>query len=93
LNDKPASISLLNERMLDKMSNVSRLVDKLIVKGFVSRQVCEADRRQVDVVITAKGLTVVNEISTKLDNEIQNLVHLNDDDAETLSNLLDRLRG
>jgi DNA-binding MarR family transcriptional regulator len=93
LNNKPASISLLNERMLDKMSNVSRLVDKLILKGLVNRQVCETDRRQVDVIITAKGLEIVNEISEKLDAEIQNLVNITEDEAEVLSILLDRLRG
>jgi DNA-binding MarR family transcriptional regulator len=93
LNDKPASISLLNERMLDKMSNVSRLVDKLIAKGLVIRQVCETDRRQVDVVITQKGLTIVHEISVKLDVEIQKLVNINEEEAETLSNLLDKLRS
>lgn len=93
LHDKPASISLLNERMLDKMSNVSRLVDKLIAKGLVNRQVCETDRRQVDVVITKKGLEIVNEISEKLDAEIQNLINISEEEAEVLSTLLDKLRG
>lgn len=93
MRPEPASISTLNDRMLDKMSNVSRLVDKLILKGLVDRQISETDRRQVDVVITQKGLEVTNEISEKLDSEIVNLVNLSEEDANLLSDLLDRLRG
>lgn len=93
MRPEPASISTLNERMLDKMSNVSRLVDKLIAKGLVDRQVSATDRRQVDVFITEKGLEVTNEISMKLDQEIESLVNLPEEEANQLSDLLDRLRG
>lgn len=93
MRPEPASISILNERMLDKMSNVSRLVDKLIAKDYVERKVCETDRRQVDVVITEKGLEVTHEISINLDQEIEQIVNLPEDKAALLSDLLDSLRG
>lgn len=93
MSPKPASISLLNDRMLDKMSNVSRLVDKLADKGLAERRPCDSDRRQVDVVITKKGLDLVNEISDKLDQELIDMLHLSNDEANQLSELLDRMRG
>jgi DNA-binding MarR family transcriptional regulator len=79
--------------MLDKMSNVSRLVDKLIAKGYVERKICKTDRRQVDVFITDKGLKVTDEISIKLDDEIEQIVQIPPEKAELLSDLLDSLRG
>ena len=53
---KPASVKLIAERMIDKNSNASRLIDKLLDKGYVERKSCEHDRRQVDIVLTEKGL-------------------------------------
>lgn len=52
----PANIKLLRERMLDKMSDASRIVEKLRTKGFVERNTNESDRRACDVIITQKGL-------------------------------------
>lgn len=89
---EPASVKLLTERMLDKMSNASRLVDKLLAKDFVERQVSKYDRRQVDIVITKKGKKVTEEASTALDKAMS-AFSLNDKDAEQLSKLLDKLRG
>lgn len=54
-NGKPANLNTLNERMVTKMSNTTRLVDKLILKGFVSREVCSSNRRKVEIIITEKG--------------------------------------
>lgn len=91
---KPATISLLTERMLDKMSNASRLVDKLLAKGLVDRHICPSDRRQANVLINDKGLALLLEMDTvidRLDNTMGN--HLSDAELETLSHLLDRLRG
>ena len=51
----PANLSTLNERMISKMSNTTRLVDKLIQKGYVERSVCESNRRKVDITITPEG--------------------------------------
>ncbi|MCF8262746.1 MAG: MarR family transcriptional regulator [Melioribacteraceae bacterium] len=89
----PASINLLKERMLDKMSDASRLVERLRVKGLIDRKICENDRRKAEVFITEKGL----ETLAKLDNaasEIDNILgRLEEKEAEILNDLLDRLRS
>lgn len=90
---KPASISLLKERMLDKMSDASRLVERLLAKGLVERKICPEDRRKVDVVITKKGLKLLEKID-KTDNEMDNyLKNLSEVEAKKLNELLDKLRG
>ncbi|MFC1492584.1 MarR family winged helix-turn-helix transcriptional regulator [candidate division KSB1 bacterium] len=91
---KPATVNLLIERMLDKSSNASRIVDKLKSKGLADRITSASDRRAVDVFITKKGL----EILTSLDSDIINVeegISKNLDNKETieLNRLLDKLRG
>lgn len=89
----PSSINLLKERMLDKMSDASRLVDRLLQKGLVDRKICPDDRRRVEVVITEKGLELLNEIdkyNDEMDKIFDNISH---DEARTLNNLLDKMRG
>ncbi len=93
-NGKPATVKLLTERMLDKMSNASRLVDKLKEKGFVKRQECETDRRRVDIVITEAGLEVTQQASQAVeDNMHEHFRNLQERDFDQLSEMLDRLRG
>lgn len=93
-NGKPATVKLLTERMLDKMSNASRLVDKLKDKGYVRRQECETDRRRVDIVITEEGLDIIRQASEAVEQSMQeSLGNLDDHDFNELSNMLDRLRG
>ena len=90
---KPASITLLKERMLDKMSDASRLVERLLAKGLVERKICPEDRRKVDVVITKKGLKLLEKIDNT-DNEMDNyLKNLSEVEAKKLNELLDKLRG
>jgi len=90
---KPASITLLKERMLDKMSDASRLVERLLAKGLVERKICPEDRRKVDVVITKKGLKLLEKID-KTDNEMYNYFkNLSEVEAKKLNELLDKLRG
>lgn len=89
----PATINLIIERMLDKTSNASRLVEKLRIKGWVERQSCSTDRRAVDVVITAQGLAVLEKIDNaqrELDDKLRNLSVA---EAVALNNLLDKFRG
>ena len=88
-----ATISLLQERMLDKMSNASRLVEKLVAKSLVDRKICPEDRRQVQVLITDKGLELLAIL--KLEINIAQIGEdcLEDHELELLSDLLDRLRG
>ena len=87
---QPATINLLIERMLDKTSNASRLVDKLEAKGLVTRNQCPNDRRTVDVMITAAGLNLL----LQMDKEdiYQSLNNLTDQEAEQLNLLLDKIR-
>lgn len=89
----PASISLLKERMLDKMSDASRLVDRLIQKGLVERKICEKDRRRVDVIITKKGLSILEKIDLKNEEMDSSLKNISKSEAKQLNDLLDKLRG
>jgi DNA-binding MarR family transcriptional regulator len=92
-NPKPASINLLRERMVDKMSDASRLVERLRLKGLVQREFAPKDRRRVNVSITEKGLKLLYEID-QLDHEYDSFFHqLNEEEAEKVNNLLDKLRG
>ncbi|MBC8154824.1 MAG: MarR family transcriptional regulator [Bacteroidetes bacterium] len=89
---EPAKISDITERMLDKMSNASRLVDKLVAKALVQRTECPSDRRACDVVITDKGLNLLTRIDT-VQHEWEDKLHvLCEASAVQLSDLLDQLR-
>jgi len=89
----PATINILKERMLDKMSDASRIVERLVQKDLVKRCVSNKDRRAVDILISQKGL----EILQKLDNEIslKDMLSnsLSEEEAIALSGLLDKMRG
>jgi len=87
-----ASVKLVNVRMLDPMSNVSRLVDKLLASALVDRKVCPTDRRQVDIFITAKGLKTLVEADKSLENIYALFKELNEDQLEMLSSFLDKIR-
>ncbi len=89
----PVKVSDITERMLDKMSNASRLVDKLLLKELVLRTECPADRRAVDVVLTDAGRALLAEIDQLLaDWEQEQHRKLTQDEAIQLSHLLDRMR-
>lgn len=89
----PAPLKLLTERMIDKMSNTSRLVEKLNQKGLVTRKNCEENRRQVDILITEEGIRVCNEITTRLEEDLLRKNNLTETEAKELNNLLDKMRG
>ncbi|WP_162053511.1 MarR family winged helix-turn-helix transcriptional regulator [Pontibacter pamirensis] len=90
---KPATISLLIERMLDKTSNASRIVDKLEAKELVTREQCPADRRTVDVLITEKGLALLKEMDNLESGEGTGITNLTEQEAAQLSDLLDKIRS
>lgn len=90
---KSVTVNAIIERMLDKMSNASRLVDKLEAKHLVTRTACRSDRRAVDVKITEKGLSVLAEIDQHQDHWEQRLHTLSESEATLLSTLLDKLRS
>lgn len=90
----PVKVSDITERMLDKMSNASRLVDKLVLKKLVLRTECPSDRRAVDVVITEAGLALLKKIDVELAEwDKQQHRKLTEEEASHLSHLLDRIRG
>jgi MarR family transcriptional regulator, multiple gene regulator MgrA len=89
---KPASITLLKERMLDKMSDVSRLVERLRSIGLVERSVCPHDRRAVEVVITLRGLALLTTIDEHIETVDAFASQLTDEELRFLNYLLDKLR-
>ncbi|MDQ4139823.1 MAG: MarR family transcriptional regulator, partial [Bacteroidota bacterium] len=89
---KPATVNLLIERMLDKTSNASRIVDKLEAKELVTRHQCPNDRRTVDILITEKGLALLQQIDDVQGTRIPGLENLTEAEAEELSRLLDKIR-
>jgi DNA-binding MarR family transcriptional regulator len=90
---KTANVSLLVERMLDKSSNVTRLLDKLVAKGLVTRESCSEDRRKFNITITPKGLELLSSLDTEV-NEMENILkNITEEEATLVSDLLDKLRG
>ncbi len=90
-----ASMSLfeVQDRMIQKMSNVSRLIDKLLEKGWVVRTECKDNRRKVDISITEAGLTILNDVNPSLQAAFDQIdANLSDEDAATLGHLLDTMR-
>lgn len=88
----PLSTQEIRVRMLDKMSDVSRIVDRMIAKELVSKCMCPTDKRLVDVQITNKGislLTRLKKLELSMDNQLS---ALSPEEAEQLSFLLDKLR-
>ena len=90
---KAVTVKFLIERMVDKNSNASRLVDKLCNKKLIDRSQCEVDRRQVDVKINERGLEMLEELTKKLEVQFTKFKSLTDKEYEQLSNLLDKMRG
>ena len=89
----PISVTILKERMLDKMSDTSRLVERLRVKGLLDRKTCENDRRKSDVKITKTGLALLKKLDN-IDSKFEKLIsNISVDEAITVNGLLDKLRG
>jgi len=91
-SETPLSTLQIRERMLDKMSDTSRIVDRLILKGLVKKMTCKTDKRLVDVIITDKGkklLGQIDEQEEKMDNILNTL---SIPEAKTLNKLLDKIR-
>jgi len=89
---KPATVNLLMERMLDKTSNVSRIMDKLEVKKLATRKQCPNDRRSVDILITDAGLDLLKKMDVAIEAQKIGLQNLSDAEAQELNRLLDKIR-
>lgn len=90
---KPLSTLQIRQRMLDKMSDTSRIVDRLVKKGLVKKVVCKSDRRLVDVSISENGLELLQKLDLANDEMDAVLSNLTMEEATTLNALLDKLRN
>ena len=89
----PYSTSQIRERMLDKMSDTSRIVDRLVKKELVNRTINKSDKRLVDVVINEKGLALLKQMDQTIqDNASDAFRHFTEEEKELFDNLLDKLR-
>lgn len=88
----PSTVNLLIERMLDKSSNASRIVDKLESKGLVIRKQCSSDRRAVDVYISQSGLDLLEKMDNHMEAWEDKNRSLDEQECEQLSFLLDKMR-
>lgn len=89
---KPSNINLIKDRMLDKMSDASRIVERLRVKGLVVRETCPDDRRVVEVTISQEGLNLLKKTDVHSGRFKTILSNLSNKDAELLNKLLDKIR-
>ena len=90
---KSSTVNLLIDRMLDKSSNASRIVDKLEGKGLVERRQCAEDRRAVDVIISQLGLKLLEKIDNEMAAWETQINKLTEDECRILNQLLDKMRG
>jgi len=89
----PANLITIQERMLNKMSNTTRLVDKLIIKGLVTRITCKSNRRKIEICITKKGLQLLSKLDPIVNANNSLLTqNLELKELEALNSLLDKLR-
>ena len=92
-SEKPLSTLQIRERMLDKMSDTSRIVDRLILKALAKKTISKRDKRLVDVTITTKGKKLLEKLDSTqsfIDGVMQNIT---EQEAKELNCLLDKVRG
>ena len=87
---EPLKVQVIKDRMIDRAPNATRLMDKLCAKNFIERLPCAHDRRVVKIAITDKGLGLLASIPNDFNKDL--LKNINEEDAEQLSNLLDKMR-
>ncbi|MDX1761160.1 MAG: MarR family transcriptional regulator [Christiangramia sp.] len=91
---KPANLSTIQERMVSKMSNTTRLVDKLVDKDLCERIVCPSNRRKVEIRITKKGMELLEELDPLVEEHEQNVAEkINEKELLTLNDKLNELRS
>jgi DNA-binding MarR family transcriptional regulator len=90
---KPLSTLVIRERMLDKMSDTSRIVDRLLLKGLVDKKTCPSDKRLVDISITEEGKKVLAKIDQNEKEMMAVIANLNEEEMKILNGLLDKMRG
>lgn len=91
---RPISLTDIHDRMISKMSNTTRLIDKLILKGFVTRRIDKNNKRRVEIKITKKGLNHLSSIDEDISNHTEQVTqYLNYKESLILNELIDKLRG
>src|SRR5690606_30010788 len=92
-NDKPISLETLQELMTNKMSNTTRLVDKLIKKGYVIKEINKTNRRKIDITITQEGLNITETIDKVMDGTEEEIIgSLTNNETHDLIRLLGKVR-
>jgi DNA-binding MarR family transcriptional regulator len=90
----PANMCLIQERMIAKNSNTTRLIDKLLLKELVTREVCPENRRKIEVQITQKGLDLLSELDPRvLEHEKEFSNNLSPEEIIQLNSLLEKYRN
>jgi len=93
-NEKPLNLQDIQDRMVNKMSNTTRLIDKLLLKGFVERNTCAKNRRKIEIFITQNGLKTLYVLDPIIDDiEQQMTSNLSQTELEQLNNLLTKLKA
>lgn len=87
---EPINVQIVKDRMIERSPNATRLMDKLCAKNYIERLACPEDRRVVKISITQEGKNLLESIPDSLNNDL--LKNLNEEEAEQLSNLLDKMR-
>ncbi|OKL40618.1 MarR family winged helix-turn-helix transcriptional regulator [Pontibacter flavimaris] len=90
---EPVCFGDIQNRMVDRNSNVTRLIDKLIEKGFATRDICQANRRMIEVRLTEKGMKKLQEVDDRFPELLEHFHNLSQEEALLVSNKLDKLRG
>ncbi len=90
---EPVCFGDIQSRMIDRNSNVTRLIDKLIEKNYVTRDICQANRRMIEVRLTPKGLAKLQQVDENIPALYEQLHSLSNEEAVLTSKLLDKLRG
>ncbi len=92
-SSEPLSTMQIRDRMLDRMSDTSRVVDRMLIKELVIKKTNAADKRLVDITITEKGAHILEQLDGR-NAELDNIIgSLSEDEAKTLNHLLDKLRN
>lgn len=89
----PASNVLIKDRMISSTPDISRLVERIVVKGLITRTKNKSDKRAVDLLITEKGLQLLDELEADMNLSVMLSENLSEEEAAVLSGLLDKLRG
>lgn len=93
-NGKPLTVQQILEKMVQRSSNVTRIIDKLVLKGLAERKECPSNRRKMDITITKEGLQFLKKLDRKVVDFNQPLMkNLNSNELKTLKNLIIKLKS